>query len=318
MLKKCLPVMIVLFSVSSLFASPWWTAKQEKIHRQCIYPSVRVSYIGSGGSGTIIYSEARDAQGKYDTFILTNHHVVDSAITIVTEWNSMLGREVKTEKRKTVKVEIFRYEDLSIVVGRESFDADIVAHSKDHDLALLKLKTKRQIDVVATMDLKENAHKRVQTGQVRTVGCSLLEPPITTVGEISNMNKEIDGKSFWMTTAPIVFGNSGGAAFAKRGDDWVFIGVPSRVAVAGFSVITHMAYFIPMPRIYEWFESEHLDFLFDTEKTPQECFDLRHDMSRRALLDAPQVKPKVKQKTPPNWFGPIPPRPGEIDPDCTD
>ncbi len=306
MLKKCLPVMIVLFSVSSLWADTWWTKEQEKFHNQCIYPSVRVSYGMSGGSGTIIYSEDRDIQGKYETFVLTNHHVIESALTVVTEWNSMLGREVKTEKRKTVKVEIFRYEDLSIVVGRESFDADIVAHSKDHDLALLKLKTKRFIKIVAAIDTKANMYKRVQTDKVRTVGCSLLKPPITTPGIISNMNEEIDGKSYWMATAQIIFGNSGGAVFAKRDNNWVFIGVPSRIPVIFGSPVSYMGYFIPLPRIYKWLEAEHLNFLFDQNITPQECFDTRRKMANQSLLSTPQVKSEVKQKTPPNWFGPGP------------
>ncbi len=256
--------------------------KQDK-HEQMVYPVVRVSYGNSGGSGTVIYSEDRDKEGTYETYILTNHHVVSSAISIVTEWSSLYGREIKRERRKTVKVEVFRYEELSIVVGRESFDADIMAHSKNHDLALLKLRTKREIDVVADMKELKKAGKVYLFDPVVVVGCSLLHPPLITSGEITSLNDEIDGKSYWMSNAQIIYGNSGGAVFTKDGDKWVFVGVPSRISIANWTTpVTHMGYFIPVTRIYKWCEKEQLSFIYDKHITPKACFDKRKELAKKS------------------------------------
>ena len=39
--------------------------------------------------------------------------------------------------------------------------------------------------------------------------------------------------------------------------------------------ITHMGFFIPVNRVYEWLEEEHYDFIFDTTKNEKECLEVR-------------------------------------------
>lgn len=286
-----LSAFIVLF-VSTCFADD----KVQK-HEQMVYPVVRVLSGDSGGSGTVLYSEDRSDKNDFETFILTNFHVIENSVVVVSEWSSLLGREVKIEKRKTVKVEVFRYEGLSIVAGRESFDADIKAHSRAHDLAILQLRTKEPIKYVAKIKPKSEARDVYLFDNVVVVGCSLLHAPLITSGEITSLNDEIDDMTYWMSNAQIIFGNSGGAIYGKSKDgDWEFIGVPSRISVTASSPIPHMGYFVPTPRLYEWLESEKLDFMFDKTKTPKECFEIRKQMIKQSMEKAElEIKKSMKQ-----------------------
>jgi len=53
--------------------------------------------------------------------------------------------------------------------------------------------------------------------------------------------------------------------------DGSFIGIPSRVVLAGWSTpITHMGLFIPARRIYVWLEKEYYDFIYDSAKSEAE------------------------------------------------
>lgn len=298
---------LFLFSLASLAAAQTQQATSKpslqveapaatvSLHEAVIFPVVRVLCGQGGGSGTVIYCDNKDSKDRWDSFVLTNHHVVDAAIKVEKKWSSLLNVYVDTEVRETVKVEVFKYEKTSRMVGRESFDGDIVAHSKDHDLALLKLRCSRKLEHVAKLRPKALSDVAFLFDPVYAVGCTHLHSPVATRGEVTSLNDEIEGKQFWMGSAAISFGNSGGAVF--RQDTLEFIGVPSRVAVTSFgSVTTHMGYWIPISRIYQWAEEERLSFLY-SDKTPDACLKEREAMQRNAQFqrvnkDAPaSVKP---------------------------
>jgi S1-C subfamily serine protease len=50
---------------------------------------------------------------------------------------------------------------------------------------------------------------------------------------------------FWRITAPIFFGNSGGAVYVRDDKGWALIGVAQRVAGGGFSVAPHVGFISP-------------------------------------------------------------------------
>ena len=259
----------------------------QKKHVQMLYPVVRVTVKNSGGSGTILYSE--DRGDGCQTYILTNHHVIADAIQITTVWSSLLQQDVKQEVNDEVKVEVFRYTDGSRQDFTDACQAEIVAHSKEHDLALLRLKTNRKLDSVAKL-LPTDA--KVYIFQpIYAVGCSLLHPPVATKGEINYLDDVIDKKVYWMGTANIVFGNSGGAVFTEYKGDYYFIGVPSRVAGHWVQIFPHMGWFIPISRVREWVKAEHLDFLVDPNVKPSDCFAKREQLRKEAELRA-TARPK--------------------------
>lgn len=60
--------------------------KQE--HVQMLYPTVLVRVGNAGaGSGTVVYSKTND-ENEYESYILTNWHVVRNNINVREEWDS--------------------------------------------------------------------------------------------------------------------------------------------------------------------------------------------------------------------------------------
>ena len=266
-----------------------------------LMPIARVTCGGGGGSGTVVYSADRDEAGRFETFILTNRHVIADAVHIVQKWNSLKGRYENVEQRDRVQVETFVY-DKGKVVATQYFQADIVAHSETHDLAVLRLCYPHRAGFVAPL-LPAGAGLRLFQ-PVYAVGCSLLHEPIATSGHVTDLEDLIDGATYCMCTAPIIFGNSGAAVFTEVGGMWYLAGVPSRIAVSHGSPITHMAWFIPPDRIRQWVKEQLLDFLVDPDRTPKQCFE-----ERAKLLSPSGTEQQRPELTPYNYGGPSAPPP---------
>ena len=259
----------------------------EKLHQQVLQNQVRVKTSQAGGSGTIVYSH------EGNTYALTCHHVIESAIKVKSEWDPTLGRERKKEYRQLVSVEFFAWDEVPHGHRPLTYttDAEIVAYDKSHDMALLKLRTARMASVAHLLPLEEIPHIRVGSPIV-ACGCALLHDPILTKGMVTHMGDEIDHKLYWMGSAQIIFGNSGGSVFAPmaaHGEDrfW-FIGIPSRIDIAGWgSPITHLGYFSPLSRVYEFFGEQLYHFLqpghSHTELDCKRERDQRAEMERRRM-----------------------------------
>ena len=249
----------------------------EKAHTAMIYPVVRITTGNAAGSGTIIYSKLDgydSGKETYSTYALTNHHVVESAITISEEWDSVIGEDVKKEKRGIIYVEIFQYKNLSVPVGTLKVEAEILAYNRDEDMALVKLSSEKKADYVAALYPRNKGNDLHVMDETVAVGCSLGFPPLPTTGIITRKNFQINSLPYHMSSSQIIYGNSGGAMFLDAPGQ--LIGIPSLVPVVGWATpIMHMGLFIPIDRIYDWLEKEHYDFLFDSTKTEKECLDIR-------------------------------------------
>ena len=254
-------------------------------HEQMFYPTVRVRTKKAGGSGTVVYSE------KYNdevyTYVITNHHVVSDSVKVEKKWDSVLKRKVDKEILDTVFVEFFRYNNYSHTVGSFAVEADIVAYSEvdgGQDWALLRVRDKEnKADWVANMfQLKELENIHI-FDEVYAVGASLGHPPVASDGHISYMDDEIDHYKYWMSSAPTIFGNSGGAVYRWNEDNkqYEYIGIPSRISIQpmGFSAdaITHMGYFIPIDRIYNLLEENDYQFIYDDKVSIEDCEKARKE-----------------------------------------
>lgn len=271
---------ILISGAVLLAAVTAWAGEIDTKQQEMLFPVVRVTVSGSGGSGTILFSE--DRGDGCQTYVLTNHHVVAGAIKVKEEWSSLLQSDVKRESNDPVKVEVFRYADGSRQDVSDTYRGDLVAHHHRHDLALVKLSTTRKLDHVATLLPAEG--KVAIFEQIWAVGCSLLHPPVVTEGIIDYLDDVIDRKIYWLGSASIIYGNSGGAVFIERDGHYRFIGVPSRVAVTWNQAVTHMGYFVPVTRVREWLADEKLAFLFDGKSTPTACFEQRKKLREQAEL----------------------------------
>ena len=253
-------------------------------HEQMFYPTVRVRTKKAGGSGTVVYSKKHGEE--VHTYVITNHHVIADSVKIEKKWDSVLKRKTDKEKLDTVFVEFFRYNNYSHTVGSFAVQADIVAYSEvegGQDWALLRVRDKENTaDWVANLfplDDLDNVHIFDET---YAVGASLGHPPVASNGMITYMDDEIDSYKYWMSSAPTIFGNSGGAVYRWSGTrkQYEYIGVPSRISIQpmGFSAdaITHMGYFIPIERVYKLLEENDYQFIYDEKVSIEDCEKARN------------------------------------------
>ena len=254
-------------------------------HEQMFYPTVRVRTKRAGGSGTVVYSEKH--KDEVYTYVITNHHVVSDSVKVEKKWDSVLKRKVDKEILDTVFVEFFRYNNYSHTVGSFAVEADIVAYSEvegGQDWALLRVRDRENLaDYVANLFPLNDIDNVHIFDEVYAVGASLGHPPVASDGHISYMDDEIDHYKYWMSSAPTIFGNSGGAVYRWNGDNkqYEYIGIPSRISIQpmGFSAdaITHMGYFIPIDRIYNLLEENDYQFIYDDKVSIEDCEKARKE-----------------------------------------
>jgi len=250
----------------------------EALHKQALHPQVRIRAKDAGGSGTVIYSK-KDGE-FFSTYILTCHHVVDGCITVKDDWDSVLKKQRKRESLDPVIVEFFNWD--GVPHGRTPLtygtSGDIVAYSQKHDIALVHLRLREQ-PATAKLLPKSRAEEVVVGSNCTIVGCALLHDPILTQGIVTHQGDLIEGMDFWMSSAQVIYGNSGGAAFSELDGDYFFIGIPSRVDIAGWaSPVTHLGYFSPITRIYKFMKEQMYEFLIPgSGKTEAQCMQELED-----------------------------------------
>ena len=219
-------------------------------HVEMLYPTVLVRLGGGSGSGTVIHSKQNEERA-YESFILTNWHVIQSYVKITKVWNSDKNEHVETESRRPVNVDLWEYNDYSTAVGTIGRLADIVAYDKSRDLALLKVQDEeRPMPYVAKM-YPEDADDGPWIFQtVYAVGAGLGKPPFPTMGLLAGFGRDQTGNALYLSSSPIIYGNSGGSLFVFSRNQYELIGVPSMVSAYGWgSVVSHMAWSRPISEI---------------------------------------------------------------------
>ena len=283
----------ILLAVSILLfgASPWSVmAAPQQEHDEMLYPAVQITSAGAIGSGTVIYSAVRDAVAceledvddqpevvctpltdasggpvrQCHSYIVTNFHVVQRAIEVLKTYDPKLKLTVDKETRYAVDVAWWQYNDLSRAVRTEGAKADIVGYDKKADLALLRVRDfERCMDNVA--HLLPEGEKMFLFERVWAVGAGLGQPPFPTDGMLANLETEIKGHPYLLATAPIIFGNSGGALyrFSDERQRFEMIGLPSRVSAAMFTVVSHMGWSIRIDTLRAFLRDNNVGFIVD-------------------------------------------------------
>jgi hypothetical protein len=269
-----------------------------RLHEKILYPVVRVRAGQAGGSGVIIYSEPDPKDDtKFINILLTCQHVIDGAIKIRDEWDAILKREVKRDVLDEVTIEVFDY-DGSKVVSANSTTGQIIAYDKHHDLAAIKLNSNtRQLPHVASVIPKDQIDCLQLFDPVWVSGCSLLHDPFPNPGTITYLREVIDQKAYLMQNASSIFGNSGGGLFQGSGEEFNLLGLTSRVTVTqlgfGLDVQTWMGFSTHPDRLYEFFDHQELQFLYDKNDDFYSALARREgrrkDALRSILLDSQGV-----------------------------
>ena len=245
---------------------------------EMLYPTVLVDVGDGQGSGTVIYSGIRAHKSwkeeKVWTLVLTNHHVISDAISITEEFDPKKGEKVQKETRRPVHIRLWDYKDYSTAIGTTGRVARIVAWDKARDLALLRFDDKeRKIKNIAVL-WAENVGGPYLFQDVWAVGSGMGNPPYPTEGLLSGISgKDAQGRSLYLSSAPIIFGNSGGSlwAYSKTRDKYEMIGVPSGATGYGTStIVSHIVWSRPVSQIREFLRENGFGFILGDEDIPRE------------------------------------------------
>lgn len=204
-------------------------------------PIVRVNV---GGSGLLVRAD------NNQTYVLTNAHVVEELVKSDDE-------DLDLKKVPFIEIDTFicnKYGELEAIY---SVQGQLIAYDDINDLAMIKLKNKVKCEHVVKLPTKSFCKKISVFDPILIVGCSLARPAIPSQGIISSLNSEHGGQEYWMTTAPIVTGNSGGGCFKfdEENNQYVLIGMPTAVSTMDTTeekapqIIPHINYIIPAPKI---------------------------------------------------------------------
>ena len=248
-----------------------------------LYPVSRVRGKTGGGSGTVVYSQTDGNDlTKFHTYLVTNWHVVESLIKVKKQYDSFLKRNMPVETRGIADIDFFGYTDGSRIDAVHSMKAKIEAYNEDEDLALLKLESTVEADFIAKLPPRSRESEIQLADSVYAVGAALGHQPMITDGMINYLDEEIDDRNYWLTSAPIIFGNSGGALFSSNHRE--LIGIPSRIEMVaigfGVSPITHLGFVTPFTRLYDWLDSEFYQFIYDSNYNMDEC-QVERDTARK-------------------------------------
>ena len=267
----------------------------EMKHKQILWTTVRIAAEKAWGSGTVIYS-GQNSKGEWNVYVLTCEHVIHDNLKVETRFDQLVGYDIKKETRIPCEVQFFYYDKYSICQGvASSVKADIVAYDVDGDIALLEIRRDNKVDFIANLYPKGKEYDVHVYDEVWAVGAALGHEPVATKGIINFMNELMEeGVEYWMSSAQIIFGNSGGAIFrySLERDRYEYLGIPARIALSiqGFSpdAITHMGFFVPINRIYKMLDDNFYQFIYDTKKTYEECEEDRkkYKKEREKLLIA--------------------------------
>lgn len=180
--------------------------------------------VNRGCSGTLISLKEK--------LILTNHHCINDALSMIEREETQKDgsvKKVKREKREDVMVGQRAYQGYKLV-GSSEYVAEIVFHRKNRDLALLRLKADTIPHTAATTVLPMG--KTVTRGEpVYVVGNPGGLDATVVTGIVSSTSRTfefswLDGEevAFTQFSGGVWFGNSGGALYNDAG---YLIGVPA-------------------------------------------------------------------------------------------
>lgn len=231
------------------------------MQRSMILPTVQLRGNGTVGSGVLVYSEPQPELGTkgpppHTTFVLTAYHVV---VEVMGE---------RFDRGTIEEVHVLRPDRPETT---RTFSARLVLFDRRRDLALLRLDTTEKLDQVARWRPRQALSEIDVFRQAYAVGCPLGNRPLPTLGEISSKSKTVGDQVFWMLSAPIYFGNSGGGVFLA--DTCELIGVSSMIYTYGKSnpvVVPHLGLFVPLEAVYDWLDSEGYAFVHAKGSIPSE------------------------------------------------
>lgn len=193
-----------------------------------LYSVCKVLSNNNSGSGVFI-TENR---------VLTAYHTLVDCITTIGT------RTSKKEIRQPITCEIFD-EKTSVLK-----QAKILAYDTNSDIALLEVNDYKH-PYVSKIITKSLISQCSLFDEVFVIGSSLGHEPLPTQGIITF----IKDPASWMTSAPILVGNSGGGVFKLIKDSYYLIGIVTSMFIDDSTDnITHLTNFVPPALIHQFMQ----------------------------------------------------------------
>jgi len=229
-----------------------FTPDPQQLNAELLAPTVQLNGEDTVGSGTLVYSQLNKNSGIVESYVLTSHHVVRNILA-----------DSGGSRKQGIAVTIYTASE------QVETRADMIAHNRRIDAAVLKLRTKDRFDRIARALPRQRCGEIQVWDRIWAVGCPLGNDPIPTQGEISSVENLLSDSNYWMINAPTYFGNSGGGVFLAESRE--LIGVFSKIYTHGKGnpvVVPHMGLCTPMNLIYEWLDDEELAFILEDHAKP--------------------------------------------------
>lgn len=232
-----------------------------KKKQEMLYPIVQLLIGQRTGSGIVIYS-GKCKKEEWCTYIQTNHHVIETAIT-------------KTKKEGGISVIILvlvKWSDETDFDGKNNLSssiAEVVAHDADRDLAVLRLFNHKTGPNRVVFFQSNDTTPLDVFDTVFAVGAGLTFSPFPTSGIVSYLSRIINGNRHIQASPPVIYGNSGGGLFRKslQHNRYEMVGIFTRIpSTPNDGAITHMGFFIPIETIREFLKKSDFNFILKEQE----------------------------------------------------
>ena len=208
-------------------------------------PTVRINARHEVGSGTLVWSQRAGKQVR--TYVLSAWHIVQDDV----------------EDGRTLEVDFYEDGELLRTEPGKVVEAEI-----DLDLVLIEVVGEHVYELPARLATPDEMTALRVFTPVYAIGCPLGYPPLPTSGEVTSLDKELDGLHFWMINAPTIFGNSGGGIYNATNNS--LIGVLSRISAYKNMIdvaVPHMGLVMPLSRVYAWLDTTRYSFVYRDRMT---------------------------------------------------
>jgi len=252
-----LSVMLLLFAVAPFSSAQSArddvplsaiTPSQNGLIEKCILPSVKIVSVKdrdgvdvrSSGSGTVLNEK----------YILTAAHVVDDAVDI---FAYISPDNIEVPCTIVCRGDMAAVDYAILEVGSSYLDNGALLPGVDREIF--------QPEYFAEI-ISEGSFDDLSTGQdLFAVGYPLGGEVHITKGMLC---AAVDG--FYTTSVPVIYGNSGGAVFSS---DYRLVGIVVRIAISGWTPISHISFIVPISSIWADVESQGCDYIWEADPAPE-------------------------------------------------
>jgi len=239
--------------------------------REMSYPVVLLQINFRSGTGTVIYSgPCNKDKEEWCTYILTNDHFAEIAISVSKEKKIVEGKEIEMEVEKREPIGVRWFEEDSFA-WRENSPASnsavIVVRDEELDFVLLRLEN-HSSGPHYTVFFQSRDTFIDEYYTVWAVGAGLGVRPFPTKGIIGNLTVEQGGKKYIQTDAEIIYGNSGGGLFvwSWQHNRYEMIGVPTGIpSERRGGAVSHMGISIPIGRVRVFLKNKGFGFILEEQ-----------------------------------------------------